>query len=515
MNKNYNHILYSLIGLYFSLNIQGQVLNRFLSDSYVEKFNQQDEELYIQSIPNSQTKDFLAENVPLFECPDKNIEEIYYFRWWTYRKHVKETPEGFIITEFLPDVSWAGKYNGICCPAWFHFREGRWLHNNRYLNDYAYYWLRGGGSVRSYSFPVANALYQYYLVTGNDSILKDLYPDLVTNFSGWEKEKFNTETGLFWQTDNRDGMEISIGGNGYRATINSYMAAEANTLSLIAKWINDDQHVPLAQKAEAIRSKMFHLLWDSNASFMKVLPQEANATLKDVRELHGYTPWSFNLADPAYAIAWKYLMDSKHFFAPYGPTTAEQCHPQFKVVYEGHECQWNGPSWPFATAMTLTGLSNLLNDQKQKYVSNKDFMTLLGIYAKSQHLTLEDGKTIPWIDENLNPFTGDWISRSMLKGRSPKERGRNYNHSSFCDLIISGLVGIRPQNDNTLVVNPLIPENTWDYFCLDNIAYHGKNICILYDKTGKKYNKGKGFSIFIDGKKVASSKSIKRTVCKL
>ena len=107
-------------------------------------------------------KIFSTENIPFFECPDKDIEEIYYFRWWTYRKHIKETPEGFIITEFLPDVSWAGKYNGICCPAWFHFREGRWLHEQRYLNDYAYYWLRGGGDVRSYSFPIANAIYQYF-----------------------------------------------------------------------------------------------------------------------------------------------------------------------------------------------------------------------------------------------------------------------------------------------------------------------------------------------------------------
>ena len=179
MSRSHTHIFYLLIGLCFSVNIQGQILDRHLSDLYADKFNQQDKEIYIQSISNKQAKDFLAENIPFFECPDKDIEEIYYFRWWTYRKHIKETPEGFIITEFLPDVSWAGKYNGICCPAWFHFREGRWLHEQRYLNDYAYYWLRGGGDVRSYSFPIANAIYQYFLVTGNDSILKESYLSLI------------------------------------------------------------------------------------------------------------------------------------------------------------------------------------------------------------------------------------------------------------------------------------------------------------------------------------------------
>ena len=35
--------------------------------------------------------------------------------------YLKETPEGFVITEFLPDVPWAGKYNTISCPAGHHF----------------------------------------------------------------------------------------------------------------------------------------------------------------------------------------------------------------------------------------------------------------------------------------------------------------------------------------------------------------------------------------------------------
>ncbi len=293
------------------------------------------------------------------------------------------------------------------------------------------------------------------------------------------------------------------------------MAAEANTLSWVAQKKNDPQGSYFHEKAEAIRNKMFDLLWDEQASFIKVLPMDSKAILRDVRELHGYTPWSFDLANHSYAIAWKFLMDKNHFFAPYGPTTAEQCHPKFKVVYEGHECQWNGPSWPFATAMTLTGLANLLNDQEQNYISKDDFWTLLKIYTKSQHLTLDNGNVIPWIDENLNPFTGDWISRTMLKNHQPKERGRNYNHSSFCDLVISGLVGIRPQSEDVLIVNPLIPEDKWDYFCLDHIMYHHKKICILYDKTGKKYSNGKGFFIFVDGKRVASADALTKMVCKL
>jgi len=112
---------------------------------YVDRFDREDEELYVQYIPNAQAWPFLRANSPLFECPDQEIERTYYFRWWTYRKHIKQTPAGFVITEFLPPVAWAGKYNTINCAAGHHFYEGRWLHDPKYLNDYATFWLRKGG----------------------------------------------------------------------------------------------------------------------------------------------------------------------------------------------------------------------------------------------------------------------------------------------------------------------------------------------------------------------------------
>ena len=56
------------------------------------------------SVDHGVRHDWMAKNVPRFDCPDKEIEEIYHFRWWTFRKHVKETPDGFVITEFLPKV---------------------------------------------------------------------------------------------------------------------------------------------------------------------------------------------------------------------------------------------------------------------------------------------------------------------------------------------------------------------------------------------------------------------------
>lgn len=348
-------------------------------------------------------------------------------------------------------------------------------------------------------------------------MVKELYPELVANFEAWKKEKYDAQKGLFWQIDGYDGMELSICGGktfspphntGYRATINSYMIADAKALAGFARHFGKNSVADaFEKKADSLQYNMLKTLWDENAQFFKVLPKNENAGLCDARELHGYTPWYFDLVGKEYAVVWKYLMDSTYFYTPYGPTTAERCHPGFTISYEGHECQWNGPSWPFSTSVTLTGLANLLNNQQQDFITVKDYFNLMKIYAHSHHLTKDDGTVVPWIDENLNPFTGDWIARTRLKtwengtwseSKGGVERGKDYNHSTFCDLVITGLAGIRPQEGNQLTVNPLIPTGTWNYFCLENVIYKGRKLTILYDKSGKIYKRGKGLQVFVD-----------------
>lgn len=56
---------------------------------YVFKFNSNDEVLTIQAVPNALAEQWMEVEVPCFECPDPVIEEVYYFRWWVFRKHIK------------------------------------------------------------------------------------------------------------------------------------------------------------------------------------------------------------------------------------------------------------------------------------------------------------------------------------------------------------------------------------------------------------------------------------------
>lgn len=644
------------------------IIDLHLLQYYVNQFNQNDNELYSQTIDNEHSLNLLEENIPIFECPDKEIEKTYYFRWWTFRKHLRNTEDGLVITEFLPEIGHAGKHNTICCPGGHHFREGRWLKSERYLTDYANFWFKKGGAPRNYSFWISDSIWNFALVSGRYDLAEELLPCMISNYLEWEKSHIDPN-GLYWQIDVRDGMEVSISGSGYRATINSYQYGDAMAIYRIALRSGRKNIAQrFLQKALEIKGNLNKYLWDQKTGFYKVgirkseqdlkpasvlswiinddelftkqavvsssqkitpeiieaikkeyprkdpgkdqnyklslfprkgkpewiqydfkeqvivnnlkiywhqdgdnirLPREWNAFyrkekrwypvparvrnridtnmytvltmdpvtttglrieimcqgnvpvvlnenihLTKVRELHGYTPWYFEgLTDHKMALAWKQIMDPKGFYAPFGPTTAEQRHPGFKVNYYGHACQWNGPGWPFSTSVTLTGLANLLNSEPQEYINKNDYFKLIRNYALCHRLKHANGSEVCWIDENKDPFTGEWLSRNMLqrRGEKPVERGKDYNHSTFCDLIINGLIGIRPQPGNKLIINPLLPDNQWDWFCLENVPYHGRSVTIIWDKDGVHYGRGKGFRIIIDGHTLASSESLQKT----
>jgi len=179
---------------------------------YPEGFNAADEELYPQHIPNADAWDWMRRNVPLFECPDKEIEQTYFFRWWTYRKHIRMTPEGFVITEFLPNVPWAGKHNTISCPAGHHFYEGRWIADPRYPRVFAKFWF-SKRRAKTYSF-CADACF-HSILSSDLPLLAQSFPAKRAKLRAWKKSVATHR--LFWQLMiARHG--ISIAEAGYRAT---------------------------------------------------------------------------------------------------------------------------------------------------------------------------------------------------------------------------------------------------------------------------------------------------------
>lgn len=475
---------------------------------YADYFNNMEDENIAQAIPNSEASAWMEQNIPLFECPQKNFEEMYYYRWWSLRKHIKNTPAGYGMTEFLVNRSYADKYNLIACAIGHHIYESRWLRDPKYLDQIIHTWYRGneGGPMKKmnkFSSWNADAIYNRFLVDGDKDFLLDMMTDLDTEYKRWESTN-RLKNGLYWQGDVQDGMEESISGGRRkqyaRPTINSYMYGNAKALSnmgLLAG--NEGIAMKYALKADTLKQLVEGKLWNERHQFFETMRTDSSA---NVREAIGYIPWYFNLPDARkHDVAWKEVMDEKGFLAPYGLTTAERRHPEFRTRGVG-KCEWDGAIWPFASAQTLTAMANFMNNYPQTVLTDSVYFRQMELYVESQY---HRGR--PYIGEYLDEVTGYW-----LKG--DQERSRYYNHSTFNDLVITGLVGLRPRTDNTVEVNPLIPEDKWNWFCLDNVLYHGHNISIVWDKDGSRYHAGKGLRVYVNGKLVGQSDRLQRLICK-
>ena len=478
--------------------------------NYFTAFNAEDVSTNVTTISNDDAIRWLQHNIPRFQCPDREVEELYYFRWWSFRKHVKHTPKGYVITEFLPPVSHAGEFNTISCATGFHLSEGRWLHDETVLNDYIRFWLRSDRGkppehFHKFSSWFAAAVWDRYLVQLDRKFIVNLLPDLVADYRRWETERQATN-GLFWQFDVRDGMEESISGSRtqkhFRPTINSYMFANARAIANIAELAKKPRLASeFTAKADTLKRLTHSNLWDAQAKFFKV--RFETGEFSTAREAIGFVPWMFMLPELNLRSreAWAELNHPQGFSAPFGLTTAERRHPSFRSRGVG-TCEWDGAVWPFATSQTLYALANRIRDYPSRRIEAREYFEPFMTYVRSQRA---NGR--PFIGEYLDEVTGDWINRG--------DRSRYYNHSTFADLLITGVIGLRPRADDVLEIHPLLPADSWDWLCLDQVKYHGRSLAIIWDRDGTRYQRGAGLSVWIDGHEIARESQLTRIIATL
>jgi hypothetical protein len=464
-------------------------------------------------------------NIPFVDLPDKTIQDVYYYRWRVWKEHLRYTnpTDGWILTEFLDCCGYAAPYQAINAAAGHQISEGRWVRDHSYVDDYIRFWLTGPGAgpkpatdtfnadttdwAHEYSLWLASAAYDRARVTGDFSQLTALLPALTRQYHGWD-EQFNAQLGLYWSVPVWDAMELSAssyqssdpyhGGAGYRPTLNSYQYGDAVAISRLARLAGDGATADeYAARAAALKTAMQKWLWDPSRHFYYDMPRDNNPghRLIDSREEIGYIPWQFGAAQPSDAGAWAQLVDPQGFAAPYGPTTAERRSPWF-MHEAGGCCRWDGPSWPFATSQTLSGLANLLDDYPaQATLTKADYAAALQTYAKAQY---RNGR--PYVAEAHAPDQPSW----SYDGYNHSE---DYLHSTFNDLVLSGLLGVRPQEGANLRLQPLVPDG-WDHYAVENVPYHGHNVTVLWDRDGSHYGQGAGMRVYVDGGMVRSSATL-------
>jgi hypothetical protein len=110
----------------------------------------------------------------------------------------------------------------------------------------------------------------------------------------------------------------------------------------------------------------------------------------------------------------------------------------------------------------------------------------------------------PWTGEFYNGETGQW-----------KTFERDYNHSTWLDILIPDLLGLVPRDDDMLEIDPLLPDSALSFFILDGQRYHGHNVTIVWDAGASgspdQFGDGrKGLDLYVDGQLAASSPRLSR-----
>lgn len=473
--------------------------------------------------------EWYANRIPFFESSDNKLDEIYYYRWQVFRAHQRDLGHdyGFITTEFADDVGWQLQpWASLNDATGFHLNEGRWCRDRRFTQDYIEFMFGNRkGNDRHFSDYMADSVWNVYLVDHDAQSATQFLDQIKTLYDQWN-DHLNTTNGLYYIEPLRDATEYTIasidasggqdgfrGGNAFRPSINSYMFANFRAIAHLARLSNDETTAQqYDQRAETVKDLVHANLWNSTFKHFIDRYQVDNQYVKYFdfvrgRELVGYVPFMFNLPDDTeeYASSWSHVLDSNLLGGAYGMRTTEPSYQyymhQYRYAGTRPECQWNGPVWPYQTTQVLLGMSNVLDHYENKGTLNmSQFNRLLNQYVNLHYDT--NGK--PIIQEDYHPDQGGTI---VGLDRSP-----HYFHSGFIDIVLSGLVGIRPHADDKLEINPLIDDSSGpSWFRAQDIPYHGSNIAIQYDHDGTHYGE-KGLIVERDGKQIAHSTTLKRIV---
>ena len=190
-------------------------------------------------------------SIPFFEASDVNLTATFFLRARVLHSHIVATNESqwpWVITEFMPDVPWAGRANAIPCANGHHVAEARWLRGDaaRVADSYSGWWSSGLPGVRNnyYAF-LSHSLLRRLSVAGlaaNLPVVTAALPNLTaitlafmdgTLPGGRGSGVVPASGGCVWNSPGNEGQENSLSGPGCRPLVQSLLYGEAAALATL------------------------------------------------------------------------------------------------------------------------------------------------------------------------------------------------------------------------------------------------------------------------------------------
>ena len=396
---------------------------------------------------------------------------------------------GYSFTEFIDRPFWSGAYGAISCPAGHQLYEVALAARPRYRPRLRALLVPHAGRAAATLQHLARRcrLGRASGASRRRTSSTTCCRTWSKNYEGWEKRHFVPEVGLFWQTGHDDGMEYQHqqpADAGHRPR-RARLSADAQRLP-VGRCAGHRPRRRLAGDADRCREvsressrrskstckKSSGTASASSSSTCPSTTKSATATVKartltyqtgqfagspHGRELIGYVPWQFNLPDAGYEVGVEVPDGPRLFLRRVRPDDRRAERPDVPAHQNAAAggAASRGPTPPRRRSRRWR---TCLQNYEQNVVTKADYVKLLRTYA--QHAS--QGR--PAVHRRGAPIP------TPARGRAttPTTTASITSTPATTILIITGLVGLRPRDDDMIEVQPLAPDD-WDYFALDDV----------------------------------------------
>jgi len=500
-----------------------------------------------------QVKDYQAwfdANLAYFDCSDALIRKMYYHRAYVLRKNMLDPRLGRLRYPTQSEGRWRSTWypNVISYGAGHQVREARWLRDPKYWQGHLKTWAENekpdgvypshvtpkGPSGGQYTDWITSTAWDGQLVHPDDAFLRQVVDKLAANVRGWQKEYDADGNGLLlvdshWWT----GMEYQPSFfffSGYKAAkdfdqpahqvsldrvdLTAYNYGNAIAVARVYRRLGQPGKAKeFEELAARIATAVMAKMWQPDKKFFYSLKADDGA-LADVKEVIGVYPFYFGMvpSGKGYESAWASIVDARQFWTKWPvASVSRECPAYSQNDWPGDGramgCMWNGPTWPHANSLVMTAMARTLRASRDHEVSGSPLTRahLWELFTSFTRAQFRDqDPRHPWTGEFYNGDTGKW-----------KTAERDYNHSTWLDILIPDLLGLVPRDDDVLEIDPLLPEDRLSYFILDGQRYHDHDVTIVWDAAGPgspdRFGDGRrGLDVYVDGKLAVSSPQLER-----
>ncbi len=489
-------------------------------------------------------------NVPYFDCSDPWVRKLYDHRAYVLRKNMLDPKLGRMQWPTQSEGRWRSPWypNVISYGAAHQVREARWLRDPKYWEGHLRTWAENekadgvypshvtpkGPSDGQYTDWITSTAWDGHLVHPDKAFLAQVVEKLAANVRGWQKVYDPDDDGLLrvnshWWTGmeyqpsffsfsdyrtSRDFYQPERTVSLERVDLTAYNYGNAVAVARIYRSLGRPEKAGefdalAARIASAVTTKM----WQPSKTFFYSLRADDDA-LADVKEVIGVYPFYFGMIPwgKGYESAWASILDPKQFWTTWPVASASKECPAYSQTNwpddgRASTCMWNGPTWPHANSLVMTAMARTLRATRDHNVANsplkKEHLWALFLsFTKAQFRNQDIGH--PWTGEFYNGDNAQW-----------KTTERDYNHSTWLDILIPELIGVIPRDDNVLEIDPLLPEGALNFFLLDGLRYHGHDVTVAWDApipgSPDRYGDGrKGLDVSVNGRLAASAPGLLR-----